>query len=170
MLSIIVGLGLTHIATGVTRSVIAREVNHTRLVYAAFTMVVILLNWWVIFQWRDHDAWTFSEFLVMVCWAFGHYLMAITLYPPAGSHSGSFENYRHWYMWSFVLMTMLDMLQTALRGDFFDPWYYSLFVGHYTSLALAGVFIKSDRYHRILSWWFLGITLAWALVVRRFLG
>lgn len=169
LLSIIIGLGLTHIAKGITRSVIAEETDHTRLVYALFTILVILLNWWVIFQWSDHDNWTFSEFLVLVSWAFGHYLMAITLYPPAGSDSGSFENYRHWFMWTFVVMTLMDMAQTAMRGDFFNPWYYSIFVGHYSLLALSGVFIKSARFHRILSWWFLGVTLTWALIVRRFL-
>lgn len=169
LLSIIVGLGLTHIISGMMRNIFARQASETHLVYSAFAIMVIILNWWVIFSWEDQASWSFDEFLLLVIWAFGHYLIAITLYPPSGSHSGSFENYRHWFMWSFFIMTFLDIAQTAMRGDLFNPWFYLLFVLHYSLLALIGALNNSAFFHRLLSWWFLIITLAWSLIVRRFL-
>jgi len=65
---------------------------------------------------------------------------------------------------------LFDILQTAMRGNLFEPWYYLPFVGHYIVLSGAGYFINSGAFHCVLSTWFLVSILTWALVVRRFLA
>lgn len=169
MISIIFGLGLTHILAGSISYIFAKRATETQLVYSAFALVVLVLNWWVIFIWRDHSNWSFDEFLVIVLWAISHYQMAITLYPPAEVAPTTFESHRNWFLWSFFGMTFLDIAQTAMRGDLFNPWYYLIFVLHYSAISLAAIFIKARGVQRAISWWFLCSIVVWPLVVRRFL-
>ncbi len=169
LISIIIGLGLTHILTGLVRDIFAGRATENHVIYTIFVIIVLVLNWWVIFSWRNHPSWSFDAFLVLVSWAISHYVIAITLYPPKGSDSGHFETHRHWFLWSLFAMTMLDIGQTAMRGDIFRPWYYLVFVLHISVLSAIGAVSKSDLFHRILGWWFLIGILTWALVVRRYL-
>ena len=131
---------------------------------------MLVLNWWVIFTWRGHADWSFEEFLVLVFWAISHYLLAITLYPPEESGYTDVEPHRRWFLWAFVGMGLLDMGQTAMRGDLFRPWYYLPFVLQYMVIALIAIFVRSPIVQRIVSWWFLVSVVTWALVVRRFLA
>ncbi len=167
LISIIFGLGLTHVLAGSVRYVFARRATEAQLVYSLFVLLVLVLNWWVIFTWRDHANWSFDEFLVLIFWAFSHYLLAITLYPPDESFT-AFELHRSWFLWSFAGMTLMDIAQTAMRGDLFDPWYYLIFVLHYTAISSAATFIKSPAVHRAISWWLLFSIVVWSIVVRRF--
>jgi len=169
LISIIIGLGLTHVLAGTVRYIFAGRACEGRIVYSLFTLVVLVLNWWVIFTWRDHANWSFDEFLVLVVWAISHYLIAITLYPPDEADFTVFESHRSVFLWSFAGMTLLDIAQTAMRGDLFHPWYYLIFALHYTAIFSAGTFIKSPAVHRVVSWWCLFSIVAWSLVVRRFL-
>lgn len=91
MISIIFGLGLTHILSGSLSYILAKRATETQLVYSVFGLLVLVLNWWVVFIWRDHSNWSFDEFLVLVLWAISHYLIAITLYPPADELRGFYS-------------------------------------------------------------------------------
>jgi hypothetical protein len=170
MISIIFGLGLTHVLAGTMRYIYAGRATELRLVYSLFALFVLVLNWWVIFTWRGHADWSFEEFLVLVFWAISHYLLAITLYPPEEGGYTDFEAHRRWFLWAFVGMAVLDISQTAMRGDLFRPWYYLLFVLHYMAAALIAIFVPSTTVQRVVSWWFLFSIVTWALVVRRFLA
>lgn len=169
LISIIIGLGLTHILTGSMRAIFGGRATENQLVYTAFVILVLVLNWWVIFSWRDHQNWSFDAFLVLIVWAISHFIVAITLYPPYGNDPVPFEANRRWFLWSFFAMTLLDIAQTFARGDLFEPWYYLAFVLHFSVLALVGIFFQSPVIHRLLSWWFLVVILTWSLGVRRFL-
>jgi len=170
LISIVIGLGLTHVLSGTVRYIFAGRATEIHLVYSLFTLIVLVLNWWVVFTWRNHVNWSFDEFLVLIFWAISHYVIAITLYPPDESASAAFEVHRSWFLWSFAAMTLMDVTQTAMRGDLFQPWYYLIFVLHYTALALLAVLIKSPRAHRVISWWFLTSVFTWSFVVRRFIA
>lgn len=170
LISMIFGLGLTHVLAGTMRYIYAGRATEERTVYSLFALIVLVLNWWVIFTWRDHTQWSFDEFLVIVFWGISHYAIVITLYPPDEVGYTEFRTHRHWFLWAFVGMACLDIAQTAMRGDVFHPWYYLPFVGHYIALALLALFAKSPAVHRFASWWFLVSVVTWALIVRRFLS
>jgi hypothetical protein len=169
LVSIIFGLGLTHILRGSVGQVFRREGLDLRLAYAGFFILVLVLNWWVFFNWRNNETWSFEIFLVLVLWAIAHYIVAITLYRP--DHAESESRFQlHLFLLAFVIAGSLDILQTAMRGALFDPWYYLLFVGHFIVLSSVGYFIKSMTFHRVISTWFLVSILIWALVARRLLA
>ncbi len=168
--SIIFGISLTHILAGLIRSVYHGKFDETRLVLTAFLFFVMVLNWWTGFSWQSQEVWSFDLFLVIILWSVSHYLAAITLYPPqTAGIDRQFEYRRNWFLWAFVGIASMDILQTAARGDVFSPWFYLPFVLHWIALALLAVFVNKPSLHRWIGWYFLVSIAVWSMVVRRFL-
>jgi hypothetical protein len=66
-------------------------------------------------------------------------------------------------------MCLLDIAQTAVHGELFQPVWYVPFVGQYTLLAVGGFIARRRGYDRFFAWYQLVTLLAWALVFRRLL-
>jgi len=77
-ISIIFGLGLTRILTGLIRSLYSGDFDQTRFVFAAYLFYGMLINWWTGFSWQSQQSWTFELYLVIILWSVAHYLAAIT--------------------------------------------------------------------------------------------
>ena len=168
LVSIIIGLGMTHILRGAVSQVVETRAFDTRLLYSVFMAFILVLNWWVILSWRDHENWVFSDFLVLVAWAVTHYIAAISLY-PVQERAADADMPLSWFLWAFAAVALIDIFQTFIRGDLFEPWYYMPFVLHYAILSVIGAMLDSERLHKVIGWWFLIASLLWALIVRKFL-
>jgi hypothetical protein len=176
VVSIILGLGITHLLSGIGRTIHRRA--HTRLdaVHTIWTVVlfhVLVLNWWVFFQWREQAEWSFGTFLMVVVWAVIFYLMAVVLYPPDLTEREDFgevfERNRSWFLGLFVASSVADIALTATLGDLLNPPHYLPFVAHFIVLGLLGLVWHSRRFHLALASWVLVIALSWSFIVRRFL-
>jgi len=168
LVSIVIGLGLAHILKGSVSLAYKHRQLEPRLVYAIFLVFIFVLDWWTIIGWRDHTGWNFSDFLILITWAISHYIAAIILYPLSDiEESASFP--LKYFLLAFAAVAFLDILQTYVRGDIFEPWYYLPFVLHYVLLSIMGYFTDSHRFHRFLGWWFLIVTIVWAMIVRKYL-
>src|SRR5438105_13299275 len=66
-------------------------------------------------------------------------------------------------------MCLLDVAQTAVHGELFQPVWYVPFVGQYALLAGRGLVASRRGYDRFFAWYQLVTLLVWALVVRRVL-
>jgi hypothetical protein len=168
--SIIFGLALTHILSGAAQLIHKRRGDFIRLIYAAFLALVIILNWWVAFAWRDHQGWTFDAFLLLILWAISFYAAAIALFPHHEQDDVSNVSASRDFLRVFLAVLMLDRAATAIRTGLFSPWYYLVFVGHYAVLAILALSIKNVAFQRGAALWFLVSVLTWSLVVRRFLS
>jgi hypothetical protein len=173
LVSLILGLGITHLLTGIGYSIhrrghASRDVIHT--LWTVNTFLILVLNWWVFFQARTVEAWSFGAFLLVVGWAVSFYLMAVLIYPPGleeGEDYGRvFEANLPWFLGLFILSSVIDIIQTAARGDLFDPPFYLLFVLHLIVLAGIGVVVRRRKYHLGLAIYILCIGLLWALSAR----
>ncbi len=84
-----------------------------------------MLNWWVLFLWRDYPAWSFETFLMVFVWATSLYLMCVFVYPRNRSArepwAEVFAVNHRWIIGSFVAFALADIVITALRGDLLDP-------------------------------------------------
>lgn len=168
--SIIFGISVTHILAGVIRSIYQGQRNQTHLVLTAFFFMILIVDWWTGISWRDETDWNFYLFLIIVIWAVSHYVAAITLYPPQTTGIEHPLEYRStWFFWAFVGVASTDILQTAARGDVFDPPIYLPFVLHYIVVSLFAIFINKSGFHRWMAWYLLISILTWAFVVRLFL-
>ena len=176
-ISIVVGLGVTHILLGLARIIHARDrqpVSSLHMVWTINVLLILLLNWWVLFLWADFLAWSFDIYLLLIGWGISLYMMAVVIYPPdiqrGDSYDAIFEKNRKWLFGTFVTFVLLDIVQTAVRGQLFQPKIYLPFVLHYVLLAIIGIFASNRRYHAFFGWYMLVTLSLWSLVVRRFLG
>jgi len=175
-ISIVIGLGVTHLLLGVGRIIHNRDRVEVYSVHAVWTvnvLLILVINWWVSFSWGDFIAWSFDIYLVLILWAIALYMMAVILYPPDirgdESYRELFERNRRWLYGTFILMLMLDIAQTALRGDLFNPPFYLPFVLHYMALSAIGMVVADPRYQKFWAWYLLISATTWSLLVRRLL-
>ena len=170
IVSIIFGISLTHILAGAIRSIYQAQFDETHLVLTAFFFLVLILNWWTGFQWRDQVIWSFDLFLIIILWSVTHYVAAITLYPPqTAGIEYPIEYRRNWFLWAFIGIAGADILQTAARGDLLSPRIYLPYVLHYIVIVLFAIFVNKPGAHRWIAWYLLIVTAIWSFAVRRFL-
>jgi hypothetical protein len=84
LLSIVLGLGVTQLLTGVGRLVQARHAVRPYwppLVWVALLLLVHVQSWWAMFELRTHAPWTFLQFLVVLLTPTTLYLMAALALP-----------------------------------------------------------------------------------------
>jgi len=174
LVAIIFGLSLTHVLSSTARALFANSQHSyglTRLAWTGFVLLILLLNWWVTFSWRTIEVWSFDLFLVFIVWAGSHYALAISLYPFNGM--GTDIQIGGWeprpLLMTFIVVALLDYAQTAVRGQLFSSIFYIPFTLHYIVLASIAIYLGSERFYRIVAWYFLISFFSWALIVRRFI-
>ena len=173
LVSIVIGFGLTHLLGGLGHAYHFRRVGKMDAVHIAWTIAiffVLILNWWVFLLWRDFDAWTFSAFFTVILWTTSFYVMALALYPPRlpedVDYRQLFEANRTWFLSTFTIMALLDLLVTATRENGMPEWHYLTYVGHYALITAIGVGVR-NRYYDLVAAWYIAITMAlWSFGVR----
>jgi hypothetical protein len=177
LMSIIVGLGVTNLLAGAGRAFYRREKNpmdEVHIVLTAATLLLLVLQWWVTFKWNTDLKWSFDEFLVLIVWTIALYMLTVFLYPPDLSeeeeHQARFERNRIGFYSTFILMCVLDIVQTGIRGELFHPIWYLPYVSQYALIAGGGIVARRRGYDRFFAWYLLITLLIWSLGVRRYLA
>lgn len=91
LLSIVLGLGLTQLLTGVGRLVQARarvQPYWPSLAWVALLLLIHVQSWWAMFDMRDHRAWTLVQFLVVLATPASLYLMTALVLPDVAEATG----------------------------------------------------------------------------------
>ncbi|MEP5763586.1 MAG: hypothetical protein ABJ308_03300 [Halieaceae bacterium] len=173
LISIVIGFGLTHLLSGLGRAFHFRNVNKIDAVHIAWTITiffVLVLNWWVFLLWRDTSVWTYPMFLTIVLWTISMYILALALYPPHlpedVNYRELYESNRTWFLSTFIIMCLLDILVTYMRENQIPELFYVAFVGHFALIAAIGIAFKKRKYD-LLAAWYTVITMAlWSFGVR----
>lgn len=166
LLSIVFGLALTNLLSGLLRALFKGELTDTRIAWTLLVGNLVLVNWWVLFRWSDNATWQFYEYVYLVGWATLHYLMAVSLYPYEFVDSSSEQLQRRFLLSSLIAAAVFDLGETVIRGELFEPWYYPLMILWFVGWALACLWIPSQRLMRIAGWTLASTMLAWSLLVR----
>jgi hypothetical protein len=64
----------------------------------------------------------------------------------------------------------MDILQTAVRGQLLNPWYYLILEAHYLLLSSLAIMLKSARVQLIIATYMPASLLLWSLVVRHIIA
>jgi len=159
LISIILGLGITQLLTGLGRLINGR--TRVRWYWPVVLWTVLLLvihvqTWWAMFELRTQARWTFLGFLVVLLHPIVLYLAAAVVLPDAGGDAtiDLEANYYAHARWLFGLLMALIVASLvrpvvlaggrALDADFFTQ--SGFFV-----LAGAAVATRSRRFHEIAS-------------------
>jgi len=177
LVSLVLGLGIANILSGLGRIIIRRHeysIDLVHLVWSLALFLVLVLNWWVFFQLSQFNQWTFEFFLTVIVWTVLFYLMSVLLFPPdkngMPNYGELFEQNRNWFLGLFIASNLADIVLTALRDQLFNPPFYLPFVLHFVVLGVIGIIVKSRKYHLGLAIYIFFISLTWAFWVRLLLG
>lgn len=167
LVSIIVGLGLSHLLGSVGKLLSRRRRVRPYLPAVASTVLVFLAHvqfWWGSFDFGERIENNFFAFLVFLLTPILLYLVAVLVLPELDQDDSGEVSLREHYFEArpcFYGLTALVPVATAIRnagfqGDAFwnqdRPFELAFFL-----LALTGLLTASERVHRILPFAMLGL-------------
>ena len=173
LVSIVIGLGLTHLLGGLGQAYYFRHVRKLDAAHLGWTVAVffvLVLNWWVFLLWRDFNAWTFSAFFMIILWTTSMYILALALYPPGRfddvNYRTLFETNRTWFLTTFTSMCLFDLLVTFMRDQATPDPGYLAFVGHLAVIAAIGIFVRKRFFDVAAGWYVATGMVLWSFGVR----
>ncbi len=166
LVSIVFGVAITNLLSGMVRSYFQRDLSNTRLAWSLAVGMVLLANWWGFFRWSDNPEWTFPQFLFLVFWSTTHYLLAVSIYPYEFLDEYSEEMQRKLVLYVMLVALVADLAENTVRGELFNPWYYPLFILSVGLLAIAPLVWKSTMVMCTCGWLFFLAVITWMTIVR----
>ena len=166
LLSIIFGLALTNLLSGMLRAFFRGDLTDTRVAWSVLIGNLLLVNWWLLFRWSDNTVWHFYEYLYLFAWATLHYLMAVSLYPYEFIDQASEDLQRKFLLYSLMGASIVDAGESLVRGELFDPWYYPFLILWILVFAMLPLIFRKPAVMRACGWILAVTMLSWSLVVR----
>jgi len=133
-ISIILGLGVTQILTGVADLVQQHKrvkLYGPHLLWILLVLVMHVQEWWIVFQLRDMSAWRLPLFLFVMLYPVVLFILARLLFPlgapdgPVDLRQFYYENYRQIFLFGAILaaLTLLDnaLVRHAPGEDYIAP-------------------------------------------------
>jgi hypothetical protein len=167
--SVVIGLGITRLLVGIGRVLQGRRDLRpywVHLLWSLNVFVFLLLNWWILFRWRDHGAWSFYLFVFVLLSPIVSFLLTVLLYPEPLADEADFEahffaNHR-WFFGLGAMLPVIDLGDTLLKG-----WQHFLQQGPLYLVTLAIIFVmsvvaastRSRSYHAAFALFFLAYLL-----------
>ena len=173
LVSIIIGLGITHLLTGLGRFMGGPDAPRVFWVHVVWSANLVLYQaffWWFTFKWADREVWSFGIFLFVLFYSILLYLLAVILHPvgvPTGfDFRAHFHRRRRWFFLGLFLLAVVDMIDTVLKGaenvDAIDVWGIA-----YAASSLAGplvaAFVRHPVFHRVYAVYWGAALIAWIL-------
>lgn len=165
LVSIIIGLGLTHLLQGVG-GIIDRRSGHGPAIQlsSAHSLWLAYLFWWMVsFWWWEfrfselNPEWTLGLYLFLIFYAVSLFLLTVILVPRTWDGIDDVNEYflarRVWFYSFFFLVTVLDIVDAYLKNG----WSYVLDQGPFTwslwggmvVMCLVGIRSRDLRYHSL---------------------
>jgi hypothetical protein len=172
LISVILGLGLTHLLLGCSRLIQMRDsvkIYWVQLVWCANILFLVLAIWWGMFWWKHLQVWTITMFFFLAIYAIILFLLASLLFP--GEFREGFDAEEHfyrnknWFFGTLLLAMLIDIPETTLKGvdSLRDvPPQYALFLPVSMVIAIIGLASRRRTVHAV-------IAVAWSLALFAYL-
>jgi len=161
LLSVILGLALTHLLFGVARVIEMRATVRpywVQVVWAANVLMFVLAVWWGMFFWHQLAEWHFDKFLYLVAYAIVLFMFAAVLFPTSLPEQFDPEEYffanRRWFFGLFALALLLDVPETLTKqvaGLRSMPVEYKVLIPFSLTLAVTGYLSSNRRVHGVIA-------------------
>jgi hypothetical protein len=160
LLSIVLGLALTHVLFGVAHIIQMRRsirAYWVQLVWAMNVLMYVLAVWWGMSWWRHLPVWRFEEFLFLIGYAIVVFMFAAVLFPVRFGEGFDCEAYyfanRRWFFGLLALALLLDIPETLAKqtaGLRAVPVQYRIFIPFALALAGTGFLSGNRRVHAVI--------------------
>jgi hypothetical protein len=161
LLSVIMGLGVTHILAGLSKTIHHRrtlKLFWVHTLWAFNVLIYIVIIWWGMFWWSGLQEWSFFQFLLLILYAIVLFLAASLLFPWDLRNDFDFEAHffdtRPWFFSVLALAWCIDIPETVLKSEGGMrglPQAYLVFVVTHLIFTTVGVFWSNRTYHKIVA-------------------
>ena len=165
LVSVIMGLGIKTIQH---RDTVRVYLPHT--LWTLAILVYILMIWWGMFWWSEHEDWYAYEYLFITLYAIVLFFLASILYPwdmePDIDLEACFFRNRRWFFGGLILAWLIDIPETLLKSDAGlreVPADYAVFIAIELTIAMTGFLTSNRRVHLLLPIVYLSFTLFYVL-------
>lgn len=159
LLSIIIGLAVTQILTGLRGQMLARERVRgfwPTQVWAGVLLLVCTQMWWAMFDLRAWQAWGFGDFAILLAQTIALYLLTGLIYPdfPAEREvdlrAHYFAQRQHFFSLS-LLSTALSLGRDLVLNHRLPHAENLAFHLFWAASAVSGLVIAREGYHKFLA-------------------
>ena len=177
LVSIIIGLGITHILVGVGGIIDRLSHKDDRLEpslahasWLGFCFAWLVMFWWWEYRFSTRVSdWTMGLYLFLICYAVTLFLLQAVLVPRTWDGVTSLKEYflerRAWFYSLLALVTILDQFDSYLKGGFeyiLDTGYINMaFTAATIPVVIIGIRTTKMRIHNIMATIFVG----WQILV-----
>lgn len=158
LLSIIIGLAVTQILTGLRGLMLRRA--HVRIYWVpvawSFVFLAVLTQtWWAMFGLRGRRAWTFAAFAVVLLHTVLLYLAAGLIYPDIGHEPvdlrAHYFAHRGWFFTLLVLVTLASLAKDLVLTGALPNATNTAFHVAFASVGLVALATARPRVHELLT-------------------
>ena len=159
LLSVVIGLGLTHLLTGLSKTIHHRATLHlywVQLMWVFNIALYIVAVWWGMFSWSGQSSWGFLQFLFILSYAILLFLLASLLFPWDMSPDQDLEDHfwrtRAWFFGVFTVARLIDIPETLLKeqvGLREIPAEYAVFALVQLGLAVVAAITPNRSFHAV---------------------
>ena len=159
ILSVIIGLGVTHILSGLSKTIHRRKTVKpywVQALWALNVLIYIVTIWWGMFWWSNHQEWSYFHFLLLILYAILLFLSASLIFPWQVPDDFDFEDHfyetRPWFFAVFAMAWCIDIPETMVKSDIGLrglPDAYLAFAIPLIVLSVVAAFWSNKTYHKI---------------------
>lgn len=159
LLSIIIGLAVTQLLTGMRGEMLGRERVRgfwPTQVWAGALLLVCTQTWWAMFDLRTRHEWDFSNFAILLAQTIALYLLTGLVYPdfpPEGAidlRAHYFAQRRHFFSLSLVTTALSLGRDLILFHKLPGPVNLGFHL-FWAASAVAGLIIAREGFHKFLA-------------------
>ena len=173
LISVVLGLGITHLAVGASKLVQNRDQCKPYLAHGLWSLAIllyILIVWWGMYWWSNHTQWTSFQYLFITLYALTLFFLSALLYPYDMDKDIDVEGYffkqRRWFFSVLIVAWLLDIPETLLKGEGGlrnVPPAYLVFVAFHMGLSAVGLTTENRKVH-------LALPIIWIVVTLAYIG
>lgn len=159
LITIILGLGIAQLVTGLGRLIVLRgRINHywPTVAWIILLLVFYILTWWTMFLLRNYQGWNFLAFLVLLLQPIVLYFLTALMLSgfTAGESPVNLKEHYHanarWFFSLFVLFFGASLLKDlALYGRLPETVNLASH-GIFMVLCLAAIATRREWFHKLL--------------------
>jgi hypothetical protein len=158
LISIILGLGITQLLTGVGRWIEQRSVLRgysPAMIWAGILLLVHVQTWWSMFGLRFVTEWTFVRFAVVLLQPIVLYLLATIVLPtergPVLDLRVNYRDQRRWFFGLLAFLLVVSALKDVLITGVLSSGANLAFHVGFLVVAIAALSTEREGVHRAIA-------------------
>ena len=158
LVSLVIGLSVTHILAGLARIVQhpgRQKLSGIHLAWTASILLGAMHFWWWEFRLSD-VRWTFALYVFVIAYASLFYFLASLLFPADMAEYDGFGDFfmsrRRWFFGILAVTYLADVFDTLIKGrGYFDQlgWEYPIRAAAYVVLCVTAIFVRNLWFQRL---------------------